>query len=183
MKRPKRGSEPAGTKATPNSPRSKALSRWWQTVSDFRLLAIILGCSCLLAVYENSRDSLPKNVSDVDPAWFLNEQYNLVSTILDLYPERSQGYFLQSYQAAMCWENQFQPAICSQFHYRDLRDVRIALESALERRGPLDEERLFHFYAFVLDRLGEPPEVVDKAVKNWRKHYPYSTLPDPRQTR
>lgn len=186
MRRPKRGSEPSGKKHQPSSPGSQpppAFSRWWRTVRDFRLLAIILGGSCLLAAYEKSRDNLPKNVSDVDPTWLMEERYNLVTTLLDLYPERSHGYFVQSYQAAMCWENHFQPAICSQFQYRDLRDVRVALESALERGGAFDEEKLFHFYAFVLDRLGEPPEVVDKAVRNWRKHYPYSTLPDPRQTR
>jgi hypothetical protein len=113
----------------------------------------------------------------------LGEQHNLVKTLLELYPERSHGHFLQSYQAAMCWENQFQPAVCKAYPNKDLRDVRVALEAALQRAGDFDQEKLFHFYAFILDRLNETPEVVDQAVRTWRQHYPYSTLPDPRQAR
>lgn len=186
MKKPKRGSETSQAVTTKRATVTASPSEsrgWLKQLRDFRLLAIILGASCALGAYEALREDLPPTAAEVDPNWLLGEQHNLVKTLLELYPERSHGHFLQSYQAAMCWENQFQPTVCRAFPHQDLRDVQAALEAALQRAGDFDQEKLFHFYAFILDRLNEPPEVVDEAVRNWRRHYPYSTLPDPRQPR
>ena len=149
-------------------------------IRQFRLLAIILGASILLGSYEANRSDLPQSSAEVNPDWLLDERINMAKTILELYPNRSHGYLLKAYQAGMCWEREFRPAVCWSFAYRDLRDVRAALEEALERGGDYDQEGLFHFYAFILTQLQESPESIDQAVAAWRKHYPYSKKSDPR---
>ncbi len=149
-------------------------------IKEFRLLGIIVGCGALLGFYEVQRSDLPSVPTDVPPQMMLDSQFNLAKTMLELYPDRSYGYFLKSYQAGMCWERGYQPEVCEEFAFRDLRDVKSALLEAIERGGNYDQEGLFHFYALILVRLNEPPEVVDEAVRTWRRHYPYSNKPDPR---
>jgi len=149
-------------------------------LKDFWLLAVIMVSSVGLGIYETWRSDLPAAPTDFPPQTMLDQRLNLAKTMLELYPERSYGHFLKSYQAGMCWERGYQPEVCRDFAFRDLRDVKAALLDAIERGGNYDQEGLFHFYAFILVQLNEPQEVIDEAVRTWRRHYPYSNKPDPR---
>lgn len=183
--RPARGSaQPVSTDPPERAARaSKAVASrsWRQRLKEFRFLACILGAGLALALYESSRKDLPKTIAAVPADWLMDERVNMARTLTELYPERSYGYFLRGYQAAMCWDQGFAPPVCEAFPYKDLRDVRSALDNAIARGGAAEQEELFHFYAFMLARSHERPEVVDEAVRQWRRHYPHSKKPDPRQ--
>jgi hypothetical protein len=159
------------------SPDGSLVPRW---LREYRFLAVILALALPLGIYEAFSADLPQSNSDVPAEWLLDSRRNLAQTLVELYPDRSQGYLLRAYQAGMCWDRGFQPEVCAAFSYHDLRDVRTALQEAIEHGGAADQEQLFHFYAFTLAQFDEPPEVLDEAVRLWRKHYPYSTKPDPR---
>ncbi len=147
---------------------------------EIRFLAIILGLSGVLGLIEVTHPQLPRSAADVQYEWLMDSQRNLAQTLIDVYPNRSQGYLLRAFQAGMCWEDAFEPEVCEIFENRDLRDVRAALEMAISKGGAVDQEPLYHFYALVLKQLNEPPEVVDAAVARWRSDFPHSRKPDPR---
>lgn len=173
---PKRNQSPSNPVQT-----QAAVPAWRKRLAEFRFLAVVLGASAALALYESSQDGLPRTIAEVPPTWLMDERRNMAQTLTELYPDRSYGYFLRSYQAAMCWDQQFTPPVCSAFAYKDLRDVRLALEEAIARGGSAEQEELFHFYAHILARSNEPPEVVNEAIGQWRRHYPRSKKPDPWQ--
>jgi hypothetical protein len=178
---PRQGSTTPAIRPSVSAANIPAGHRWRQRLREFRFLAVILGAGVLLAFYESSRDDLPKTIAQVPAEWLMNDRVNMARTLTELYPERSYGHFLRSYQAAMCWDQGFAPPVCDAFPYKDLRDVRRALDDAIARGGAAEQEELFHFYAFMLARSNEPPEVIDEAVRQWRRHYPHSKKPDPRQ--
>jgi hypothetical protein len=90
---------------------------------------------------------------------------------------------MRGYQAGMCWDAGFRLPVCQSFEHKGLEDVRDALQAAIDRRGASDQEELFHFYAFILVKLNEDRDQVDAAVELWRKHFPHSNKPDPREFR
>lgn len=178
---PAEGMPPARDRAAVPAQRAAAKRSWRQRLKEFRFLAVILGASLALAFYESSHENLPKTIAEVSPDWLMDERVNMARTLTELYPERSYGHFLRGYQAAMCWDQRFAPPVCDSFPYKDLRDVRGALEEAIAHKGLADQEELYHFYAFILARTNESPEAVDQAIRQWRRHYPHSKKPDPRQ--
>ncbi|MEZ6137448.1 MAG: hypothetical protein R3C53_21380 [Pirellulaceae bacterium] len=171
-KRNKGSSQPAHTAVSPRGPMF--------LLRDYKFLGVVLLLAIPLGIIEASRNDLPRSNGEVPPEWLLDANKNLPQTLVELYPQRSQGYLLRSFQAGMCWDNGYQMEVCEQFPYKDLRDVRAALQVAIDLGGAKDQEELFHFYAFTLAKFGESPEVVDQAVALWRKHFPHSRKPDPR---
>jgi hypothetical protein len=172
-------SDPASNPTSPNS----AIRSLGGGLRQFRFLAVVLGIAIALGFYEYQREDLSKDISRVDPNWLLNERVNLANTLVELYPSRSHGHFLKGYQAHMCWstEPKFSLPVCWSFPYQDLRDVKDAFEKAIQLKGNHNEEELYRFYAGVLSDLHESPEKIDEAIRNWRKHYPHSLKPDPRE--
>lgn len=152
-----------------------------QAIRDYRFMAVALALTLPLGILEATRTDLPGSSAEVPPEWLLNDQNDLPKTLVELYPGRSYGHFLRAYQAGMCWDQAFAPAVCQRFTHRDLRDVQDALQQAIQRGGASDQEKLYHFYAHVLVQRGESPEQIEQAIQLWHKHYPYSSLPDPRR--
>jgi hypothetical protein len=63
---------------------------------------------------------------------------------------------------------------------RDLPQARALLEQAIAT-GLKTEEDLFYRYAQVLVEQDAPEDEVAAAVALWKRHYPFSDLPDPRE--
>ena len=158
----------------------KPSSSWIYVWRDFRFLIVIVIGWGIIGLYEVSRSDLPERGGSVQQEWLLNDEVNLAKTLLEVYPNRSLGHFMRSYQAGMCWEAGYRLPVCDSFEHKGLEDVRDALEAAIERGGAGDQEELYHFYAFILVKLNESPEKIEAAVERWRRHFPYSQRPDPR---
>ncbi len=146
---------------------------------QYRFLAVVLTLAAPLAVVEVLAKNLPQSTSEVRPAWLLNEDKNLATTLVELYPGRAKGHIFRAYQAGMCFESNFQPPVCRQFPYQGMQDVRVEWEAAILNTGNRNDEDAFHNYAFLLYQLGEV-ERAEQVVKVWRANYPHSIKPHPR---
>ena len=68
-------------------------------------------------------------------------------------------------------------------YYLNMEDdwtlARMHFENALES-GVKTDKYLLYYYAFVLVQLREDPAKIEAAIANWRKNFPHSKFPDPR---
>jgi hypothetical protein len=122
---------------------------------NFRFLLLVMGlatCAMLLEVTDDSR---------------LEERELPHPYIMSrLYPERGESLLYRGIHAA--------------YVERDLPQARTLFEQAIAT-GLKTEEDLFYRYAQVLVELDAPEEDVAAAVALWKRHYPFSDLPDPRE--
>lgn len=128
---------------------------------EYRTLLILYGLFGLLAVAEvlSSSDDAPANQPGTSPP---DEATQLVE---QLYPHRPEALFWRGMEAV---------------EQNDLRTARRLFEQALST-GVNTHESLLYNYAIVLLMLHEAPAQIDTAVARWRRFFPHSTLPDPRQ--
>lgn len=121
---------------------------------NFRFLLFVMGlatCAMLLEVTDDS----PLEERELPHPYIMSR----------LYPERGESLLYRGIHAA--------------YVERDLPQARTLFEQAIAT-GLKTEEDLFYRYAQVLVELKAPEDEVAAAVALWRRHYPFSDLPDPR---
>lgn len=135
--------------------------------------------------YRKTPESLLKAVDlplgPGEPDLFL--EYDLPSVLYDLYPERSEVLFIRAFQMKLCQEtpSAFQRySICEQFRDTDLNTIREYFETALAKKSRTDENLYYH-YVEILIRLNAPQSKIDAATAEWKRIFPLSERPDPRE--
>jgi hypothetical protein len=140
----------------------------------FRPLLMIYGLVVLAALYEiaalrgvespTARSGRAKRLEEM-----LRDDRE-VQLLGRLYPERRDTNYLEGLRDLMRKDGP-----------PDLVAARRHFERALA--ADAKDEDLLYAYALTLDLLGEDPVLVDAAVDDWRRSFPFSTRPDPRAGR
>ena len=115
-----------------------------------------------------------------EPDLFLETE--LPQVLYDLFPERAEALLARGFQMKLCAMERAQgrmPSVCAAFQDVDIADIRSVFESALATGSKTDENLQYH-YVEVLIRQQAPKAEIDAAVANWRRLFPYSERPDPR---
>lgn len=140
----------------------------------FRPLLIIYGLVALAALYEIAAlRGVQGPTARPDRGRRLEEMLRddrEVQLLGQLYPERKDTNYLKGLR-------NLRPKAGPP----DLVAARRHFERALA--ADAKDEDLLYAYALTLDLLGEDPVLVDAAVDDWRRAFPFSTRPDPRAGR
>lgn len=124
-------------------------------IGNFRFLMVVMGLATCAMLLEITDDS-PLEERELAHPYIMSR----------LYPERGESLLYRGIHAA--------------YVERDLPQARALLEQAMAT-GLKTEEDLFYRYAQVLVEQDAPQEDIARAVALWRRHYPFSDLPDPRE--
>lgn len=137
----------------------------------FRPLLIIYGMVAVAALYEVA--ALRRGE---EPSMVRGRAKRLEELLRDdrevellgrLYPQRKDANYLKGLRALLGEDGP-----------PDLVDARRHFERALA--ADAKDEELLYAYALTLDLLGEDPVLVEAAVDDWRRAFPFSSRPDPR---
>ncbi len=112
-------------------------------------------------------------------------EHNFTDVLAELYPERGEAQYLKAVQAGICLNTPAGrlPDICKQYENVDLRkEVRRRFDVVI-RSGIKNREEYSYEYLNMLIQLDADDAEIDRAYDLWRRHFPYSKLPDPRRAR
>lgn len=123
-------------------------------LGHFRFLMLVMGLATCAMLLEITDDS-PLEERELPHPYIMSR----------LYPERGESLLYRGIHAA--------------YVERNLPQARALFEQAMAT-GVKTEEDLYYRYAQVLMELEAPAEEVAAAVALWKRHYPFSDLPDPR---
>lgn len=175
---------------------SASLITWLLTgpepVRRYRFLVVIYGLTLIFAVYEIW---LTRSVSESVTDWMeiesgpgeasLYYHYEFPEMLNEVYPGRSATLLAQSFKMQFCVEQSdagLRIPACERLENVSLEETRRLLEAAMATGNRGDEILLYHHAVFLASKNAPDPEV-DAAIRHWKRHYPFSQRPDPRQLR
>ena len=148
-----------------------------QSLLPFRWLALV----CVAALAVGYREYHRQTV-DV----YSDEQRNYPEAMAQLYPGTAQAAYLAGRREEAMAVRGLNPAklqrpeelkrFLDEFHQR-MAKARAHYERALQG-GLRSEENLHYNYALTLIRLRAEPGLIDRAIADWRRNFPHSTLRD-----
>lgn len=149
-----------------------------QSLIPFRWLALV----CVVAIAVGFQEYNRRRVDIYGDA-----QHNYPEAMATLYPGIAQTEYLAGRKAEVLAgsgadprEIQQRPELLEKFLadlHQQLEEARGHYERALAA-GLRSEENLQYNYALTLMRLRADPEQIDRAIANWRRDFPHSTLRD-----
>lgn len=124
----------------------------------YRFLLIVCVLAAFAALWEPGDD---------EDAASTETKKSAAATLAELYPEG---------------EELPRAAAMDRVKQGDLVNAKKYFEQALSKGVKTNEDN-FYLYAVTLVYLNAPQEEIDRAVENWRFHFPFSNRPDPREVK
>ena len=160
-----------------------------QAARSFRYPLLILSVPICVSLYEawlyqtipeSVNESLDLAAAEGEPD--LNFEYDLPGVMHSLFPESPDAVFARGLQMHQCMVNQDtgrDAEICRQFQTLEPEVILDYYRRAI-RTGAKSNEALYYTCAELLIQSGASQAEIDEVVEVWKRNFPRSKFPDPR---